>query len=124
MVRFINRCIFRHPKGTTRVLMIKTTEDMATKNLTTRRNEIISKIRNLSELKEERSSWELKTVKNDGTYNFDAVDKYLKIATKVNRAQGVIKRMIKSFMNDLYNGWSFENDEYLTVLNDFNRFGR
>lgn len=43
--------------------MIKTTEDMATKNLTTRRNEIISKIRNLSELKEERSSWELKTVK-------------------------------------------------------------
>lgn len=123
MVRFINRCIFRHPKGT-RVLMIKTTEDMATKNLTTRRNEIISKIRNLSELKEERSSWELKTVKNDGTYNFDAVDKYLKIATKVNRAQGVIKRMIKSFMNDLYNGWSFENDEYLTVLNDFNRFGR
>ncbi|MFR7592582.1 MAG: hypothetical protein ACLUVC_14160 [Longibaculum sp.] len=104
--------------------MIKTTEDMATKNLTTRRNEIISKIRNLSELKEERSSWELKTVKNDGTYNFDAVDKYLKIATKVNRAQGVIKRMIKSFMNDLYNGWSFENDEYLTVLNDFNRFGR
>lgn len=123
MVRFINRCIFRHPKGT-RVLMIKTTEDMATKNLTTRRNEIISKIRNLSELKEERNSWELKTVKNDGTYNFDAVDKYLKIATKVNRAQGVIKRMIKSFMNDLYNGWSFENDEYLTVLNDFNRFGR
>lgn len=123
MVRFINRCIFRHPKGT-RVLMIKTTEDMATKNLTTRRNEIISKIRNLSELKEERSSWELKTVKNDGTYNFDAVDKYLKIATKVNRVQGVIKRMIKSFMNDLYNGWSFENDEYLTVLNDFNRFGR
>lgn len=123
MVRFVNRCIFRHPKGT-RVLMIKTTEDMATKNLTTRRNEIISKIRNLSELKEERSSWELKTVKNDGTYNFDAVDKYLKIATKVNRAQGVIKRMIKSFMNDLYNGWSFENDEYLTVLNDFNRFGR
>lgn len=123
MVRFINRCIFRHPKGT-RVLTIKTTEDMATKNLTTRRNEIISKIRNLSELKEERSSWELKTVKNDGTYNFDAVDKYLKIATKVNRAQGVIKRMIKSFMNDLYNGWSFENDEYLTVLNDFNRFGR
>ena len=123
MVRFINRCIFRHSKGT-RVLMIKTTEDMATKNLTTRRNEIISKIRNLSELKEERSSWELKTVKNDGTYNFDAVDKYLKIATKVNRVQGVIKRMIKSFMNDLYNGWSFENDEYLTVLNDFNRFGR
>lgn len=123
MVRFINRCIFRHPKGT-RVLTIKTTEDMATKNLTTRRNEIISKIRNLSELKEERSSWELKTVKNDGTYNFDAVDKYLKMATKVNRAQGVIKRMIKSFMNDLYNGWSFENDEYLTVLNDFNRFGR
>lgn len=123
MVRFINRCIFRHPKGT-RVLMIKTTEDMATKNLTTRRNEIISKIRNLSELKEERSSWELKTIKNDGTYNFDAVDKYLKIATKVNRTQGVIKRMIKSFMNDLYNGWSFENDEYLTVLNDFNRFGR
>lgn len=45
--------------------MIKTTEDMATKNLTTRRNEIISKIRNLSELKEERSSWELKTVKNN-----------------------------------------------------------
>lgn len=123
MVRFINRCIFRHLKGT-RVLTIKTTEDMATKNLTTRRNEIISKIRNLSELKEERSSWELKTVKNDGTYNFDAVDKYLKIATKVNRTQGVIKRMIKSFMNDLYNGWSFENDEYLTVLNDFNRFGR
>jgi hypothetical protein len=123
LVRFINRCIFRHPKGT-RVLTIKTTEDMATKNLTTRRNEIISKIRNLSELKEERSSWELKTVKNDGTYNFDAVDKYLKIATKVNRVQGVIKRMIKSFMNDLYNGWSFENDEYLTVLNDFNRFGR
>lgn len=97
---------------------------MATKNLTTRRNDIISKIRNLSELREERISWELKTIKNDGTYNFDAVDEYLKASAKINRAQGVIKRMIKSFMKDLYNGWFFENDEYLTVLNDFNRFGR
>lgn len=36
---------------------------MATKNFTIRRNDIISKIRSLSELKEERSSWELKLSK-------------------------------------------------------------
>ena len=70
-------------KGVSLGIRNKTIEDMATKNLTTRRNDIISKIRNLSEFERRKKFMGTQDYqKMTELIIFDAVDKYFKVSRK------------------------------------------
>ena len=97
------------------------------KTNTERKNEIISKLRSLAELKEERLviDFEIEkaiTLNNNDLY-YKAVSNRVAQDTKINRLMGTIKRMIKKLMNDIYGSWPWvdENDFFEIVLN-FKKF--
>lgn len=64
-----------------------------------------------------------KVFNEDGTYNYDELDAYLKRSKKKNYMRGACMRMIKSYLDRLYDGWKFYEKDYLAYVNDFKRFG-
>ena len=76
-----------------------------------RKNEIISKLRSLAELEEEREHIDFELEKavtmNDNDRYYEAVSARVDQDTKINRLMGTIKRMIKKLMNDIYGSWSW-----------------
>lgn len=97
------------------------------KTNTERKSEIISKLRILAELKEERLIIDFEMEKAINSYNIDlyhkAILNRLNQDTKINRLMGTIKRMIKKLMNDIYGSWSWiDENDFIGIVSDFKRF--
>ena len=89
-----------------------------------RKSEIISKLRILAELKEERSiiDFEIEKAINIDLY-YKAISNRLNQDVKINRLKGVIKRMIKKLMNDIYGSWSWiDENDFVEIVSNFKRF--
>lgn len=92
-----------------------------------RKNEIISKLRNLEELRDERSviDFELEkaiTLNNNDLY-YKTVSRRVDQDKKINRLKGTIKRMIKKLMNDIYGSWSWvDENDFIEIVSNFKKF--
>lgn len=92
-----------------------------------RKSEIISKLRILAELKEERSIIDFEMEKAIDSINIDlyykAVFNRLNQDAKINRLMETIKRMIKKLMNDIYGSWSWiDENDFIGIVSDFKKF--
>jgi hypothetical protein len=92
-----------------------------------RKNEIISKLRSLAELEEEREHIDFELEKavtmNDNDRYYEAVSARVDQDTKINRLMGTIKRMIKKLMNDIYGSWSWiDENDFVEIVSNFKRF--
>lgn len=92
-----------------------------------RKNEIISKLRSLAELKEEREHIDFELWKaadmNDNARYYAAVSARVDQDTKINRLMGTIKRMIKKLMNDIYGSWSWiDENDFVEIVSNFKKF--
>lgn len=97
------------------------------KTNTERKNEIISKLRNLAELEEERAAIDFEMEKaivlNNNDLYYKVVSNRLAQDTKINRLMGTIKRMIKKLMNDIYGSWSWiDENDFVEIVSNFKRF--
>lgn len=97
------------------------------KTNTERKNEIISRLRSLAELREERSIIDFEMEKainsNNNDLYYKAVSNRLNQDTKINRLMGTIKRMIKKLMNDIYGSWSWiDENDFIEIVSDFKKF--
>lgn len=97
------------------------------KTNTERKNEIISKLRNLAELKEERSAIDFEMEKaidsNNNDLYYKAVSNRLAQDTKINRLMGTIKRMVKKLMNDIYGSWVWiDENDFIEIVSNFKKF--
>lgn len=92
-----------------------------------RKNEIISKLRSLAELEEEREHIDFELEKavtmNDNDRYYEVVSARVDQDTKINRLMGTIKRMIKKLMNDIYGSWSWiDENDFVEIVSNFKRF--
>ena len=97
------------------------------KTNTERKNEIISKLRNLAELREERESIDFELEKaivlNNNDLYYKVVSNRLAQDTKINHLKGTIKRMIKKLMNDIYGSWSWiDENDFFEIVSNFKKF--
>lgn len=89
-----------------------------------RKSEIISKLRILAELKEERAiiDFEIEKAINIDLY-YKAISNRLNQDVKINRLMGTIKRMIKKLMNDIYGSWFWiDENDFIGIVSDFKKF--
>lgn len=92
-----------------------------------RKQEIISKLRNLAELKEERSVIDFELEKaidsNNADLYYKVISDRLAQDTKINRLMGTIKRMVKKLMNDIYGSWSWvDENDFIEIVSNFKKF--
>lgn len=92
-----------------------------------RKQEIISKLRSLAELREERSIIDFEMEKainsNNSALYYKAVSNRLNQDTKINRLMGTIKRMIKKLMNDIYGSWAWvDENDFIEIVSNFKKF--
>lgn len=64
-----------------------------------------------------------KIFNEDDSYNFDELNKYLESSKKKNYAKAACMRMIKKFMDELYDGWTFQDKSYFVYVSEFKKFG-
>lgn len=64
-----------------------------------------------------------KVFNEDETYNYEELDAYLEREKKKNYMKGACMRMIKNYLDRMYDGWKFYEKDYLVYVNDFKRFG-
>lgn len=64
-----------------------------------------------------------KLFNEDGGYNYEELDAYLEREKKNNYMKAACMRMIKSYLDRMYDGWSFYAKDYLVYVNDFKKFG-
>lgn len=64
-----------------------------------------------------------KIFNEDETYNFEELDAYLERNKKKNYMKAACMRMIRNYLDRLYDGWKFYEKDYLVYVNDFKRFG-
>lgn len=64
-----------------------------------------------------------KVFNEDETYNYDELDAFLKRHKKKNYMKAACMRMIRNYLDRLYDGWKFYEKDYLVYVNDFKRFG-
>lgn len=89
------------------------------KSLEELRNNIYEKINEIYNF----DTGDSKVFNENGTFNCDEVDAYLERYKKKNYMKAACMRMIKNYLNRLYNGWQFYEKDYLVYVNDFKRFG-
>lgn len=92
-----------------------------------RKQEIISKLRNLAELKEERSVIDFELEKAIDSNNTDlyykVISNRLAQDMKINRLMGTIKRMVKKLMNDIYGSWAWiDENDFIEIVSNFKKF--
>ncbi len=97
------------------------------KTNTERKNEIILKLRNLAELREERECIDFELEKaivlNNNDLYYKVVSNRLDQDTKINRLKETIKRMIKKLMNDIYGSWSWiDENDFIEIVSNFKKF--
>lgn len=59
----------------------------------------------------------------EGGYNYEELSAFLERNKKKNYMKAACMRMIKSYLERLYDGWKFYEKDYLVYVNDFKRFG-
>lgn len=64
-----------------------------------------------------------KVFNEDETYNYEELDAYLERNKKKNYMKAACMRMIRNYLDRLYDGWKFYEKDYLVYVNDFKRFG-
>ena len=83
------------------------------------KNSIYAKINEIRNFDTEGS----KVFNEDGTYNYEELDAYLERNKKKNYMKTACMRMIKNYLDRVYDGWKFYEKDYLVYVNDFKRFG-
>lgn len=89
------------------------------KSLKEQRDAIYSKIQEIESMRPDNS----KVFNENDSYNFEELNKYLEAVKKVNYAKAACMRMIKKFMDGVYNGWIFSEKSYFVYVSDFKKFG-
>lgn len=89
------------------------------KSLEELKNNIYEKINEIRNFDTDDS----KVFNEDETYNYEELDAYLERNKKKNYMKAACMRMIRSYLDRLYDGWKFYEKDYLVYMNDFKRFG-
>lgn len=89
------------------------------KSLEELKNSIYEKINEIRNFNNDDS----KLLNEDGSYNPEELSAYLEREKKKNYMKGVCMRMIKNYLDRMYDGWKFYEKDYLVYVNDFKRFG-
>lgn len=64
-----------------------------------------------------------KVFNEDGSYNPEELNAFLERNKKKNYMKAACMRMIKNYLDRLYDGWKFYEKDYLVYVNDFKKFG-
>jgi hypothetical protein len=94
-------------------------KDKVMKSLEELKNNIYEKINEIRNFDTDGS----KVFNEDETYNYEELDAYLERNKKKNYMKGACMRMIKNYLDRMYDGWKFYEKDYLVYVNDFKRFG-
>lgn len=89
------------------------------KSLEELKNNIYEKINEIRNFDTDDS----KVFNEDETYNYEELDVYLERNKKKNYMKAACMRMIRNYLDRLYDGWKFYEKDYLVYVNDFKRFG-
>lgn len=89
------------------------------KSLEELKNNIYEKINEIRNFDTDDS----KVFNEDETYNYEELDAYLERNKKKNYMKAACMRMIKNYLDRMYDGWKFYEKDYLIYVNDFKRFG-
>lgn len=89
------------------------------KSLEELKNNIYEKINEIRNFDTDDS----KVFNEDETYNYEELDAYLERNKKKNYMKAACMRMIRNYLDRLYDGWKFYEKDYLVYMNDFKRFG-
>ena len=89
------------------------------KSLEELKNSIYEKINEIRNFDTDDS----KVFNEDETYNYEELDAYLERNKKKNYMKAACMRMIKNYLDRMYDGWKFCEKDYLIYVNDFKRFG-
>lgn len=89
------------------------------KSLEELKNSIYEKINEIRNFDTDGS----KVFNEDETYNYEDPDAYLERNKKKNYMKAACMRMIKNYLDRMYDGWKFYEKDYLIYVNDFKRFG-
>lgn len=89
------------------------------KSLEELKNNIYEKINEIRNFDTDDS----KVFNEDETYNYEELDAYLERNKKKNYMKAACMRMIRNYLDRLYDSWKFYEKDYLVYVNDFKRFG-
>lgn len=89
------------------------------KSLEELKNSIYEKINEIRNFDTDGS----KVFNEDETYNYEELDAYLERNKKKNYMKAACMRMIKNYLDRMYDGWKFYEKDYLIYVNNFKRFG-
>lgn len=89
------------------------------KSLEELKNSIYEKINEIRNFDTDDS----KVFNEDETYNYEELDAYLERNKKKNYMKAACMRMIKNYLDRMYDGWKFYEKDYFIYVNDFKRFG-
>lgn len=89
------------------------------KSLEELKNSIYEKINEIRNFNNDDS----KLLNEDGSYNPEELSAYLEREKKKNYMKGACMRMIKNYLDRMYDGWKFYKKDYLVYVNDFKKFG-
>ena len=83
------------------------------------KNSIYEKINEIRNFSNDDS----KLFNEEDGYNYEELSAFLERNKKKNYMKAACMRMIKSYLERLYDGWKFYEKDYLVYVNDFKRFG-
>jgi hypothetical protein len=89
------------------------------KSLEELKNSIYEKINEIRNFSNDDS----KLFNEEGGYNYEELSAFLERNKKKNYMKAACMRMIKNYLDRLYDGWKFYEKDYLVYVNDFKRFG-
>lgn len=89
------------------------------KSLEELKNSIYEKINEIRNFSNDDS----KLFNEEGSYNYEELSAFLERNKKKNYTKAACMRMIRSYLDRLYDGWNFNEKDYLVYVNDFKRFG-
>lgn len=89
------------------------------KSLEELKNSIYEKINEIRNFSNDDS----KLFNEEGDYNYEELNAFLERNKKKTYMIAACMRMIKNYLDRMYNGWKFYEKDYLVYVNDFKRFG-
>ena len=94
-------------------------KDKVMKSLEELKNSIYEKINEIRNFSNDDS----KLFNEEGGYNYEELYAFLERNKKKNYMKAACMRMIKNYLDRLYDGWKFYEKDYLVCVNDFKKFG-
>jgi hypothetical protein len=94
-------------------------KDKVMKSLEELKNSIYEKINEIRNFSNDDS----KLFNEEGGYNYEELNAFLERNKKKNYMKAACMRMIKNYLDRLYDGWKFYEKDYLVYVNDFKKFG-